>query len=683
MYLIFCNLFLRYFLTKNKIHLWFLLLITFIFSNNFAWGSAPPVFAFYPLAILFIIIYTVFIRRKTIPIKGLFIGLIIFVGLHAFDLLPAILGLFDPGSTANNGIFNRTLIAQQLGYFYGVLTLASLSKNMLLSIDLNSFSFFAPLSFLFILGLLFAKRSKTLSLTAIFYLLTLYLLSARVTNSGIKLYEMFFLYVPAFSMFRNFIVQWLFVFSFFGAIFFAQSLFFVLLKFPKKIALVFSLIITAFLILGSFSFLKGNFVNRDHPYAPTVKIPMTMDKKYEEMLSYIKALPEDTKVLVLPFSDYNYQVVYGLNNGAYVGVSTISKLTGKSDFPGYFYLSPFSGLLLNLVKDQNYDAIKRLLGILNIKYIFYNSDPNIYTGKFTSYPYQYVRTFFPSDQKGYVPFVKNISEKEVFKINNYNLYSSDINLYLPHIYIAKRINAYENKVNDWYGKTESFFVNDRNNEPRVAYLEKDTCFKNFSKDVCEKNNDFKKVPKIIFEKINPTKYKITVYSAENPYILVFSDTYHNSWKLFDSTNKNYTFWGKLEGFVGDITKTLAGKFIKEPKDRGISTSYFEGFIKEGIHREDFLNPLTFETWGKKTIAEDKHFQVNGYANAWYIEPNDMGGKRSYEIILEMTRQKTFYIGLTISVFTLITFLLWGIFVIIKDIGIIKYIGKSYKNDNKK
>ena len=111
-------------------------------------------------------------------------------------------------------------------------------------------------------------------------------------------------------------------------------------------------------------------------------------------------------------------------------------------------------------------------------------------------------------------------------------------------------------------------------------------------------------------------------------------------------------------------------------------SYFDGEIKEGTHRNTFLEPATFETWGKEPIAEDNHLLVNGYANSWYIDPSqvcedadnadrkntdnadeesaDKGvctdnadGSYDMELIVEFWPQRLFYIGLFISGLTLV------------------------------
>jgi len=140
-------------------------------------------------------------------------------------------------------------------------------------------------------------------------------------------------------------------------------------------------------------------------------------------------------------------------------------------------------------------------------------------------------------------------------------------------------------------------------------------------------------PKITFVKINPTKYRVKIEGAVDPYTLVFSESFHQGWKAY-------------------INQYQISN-IKYQKDYGeIVASYFEGEIKEGTHRNIFLDRNTFETWGKKPIAEERHYLVNGYANSWYITPEDAGGKQDYELIIEFAPQRLFYKGLFISGITL-------------------------------
>ena len=83
------------------------------------------------------------------------------------------------------------------------------------------------------------------------------------------------------------------------------------------------------LILGAWPFINGSLVNKTHFQSNNVKIAMVMDPKYKETLAFIRSLPDDSKILTLPFTDPNYQVIHGTNSGAYVGVSTIGYLAGK------------------------------------------------------------------------------------------------------------------------------------------------------------------------------------------------------------------------------------------------------------------------------------------------------------------------------------------------------------------
>jgi len=137
------------------------------------------------------------------------------------------------------------------------------------------------------------------------------------------------------------------------------------------------------------------------------------------------------------------------------------------------------------------------------------------------------------------------------------------------------------------------------------------------------------IPKITFVKINPIKYRVKVEGAREPYTLIFSESFHQGWKLYineltDSNINGFKYYGE----------TIA--------------SYFDGEIKEGTHRNIFLERNTFETWGKKPIPEDKHLLINGFANSWYVTPEDSGGKENYEIIVEFRPQQLFYIGIFIS-----------------------------------
>lgn len=99
-------------------------------------------------------------------------------------------------------------------------------------------------------------------------------------------------------------------------------------------------------------------------------------------------------------------------------------------------------------------------------------------------------------------------------------------------------------------------------------------------------------PQITFTKIRPTKYELQVTEAKDPYLLVFSENFHPDWALH------------LNG-------------------------------------------------SGKPLAKDRHLIINGYANAWYVSPEDVGRQQNYTLIAEFGWQKYLLWGAIISGVTLV------------------------------
>ncbi len=140
-----------------------------------------------------------------------------------------------------------------------------------------------------------------------------------------------------------------------------------------------------------------------------------------------------------------------------------------------------------------------------------------------------------------------------------------------------------------------------------------------------------KIPQITFIKVNPTKYRILVEGAKEPYSLVFSEGFHKGWKAYVSDQRS-------------VNSDRYGEVV---------ASYFDGEIKEGTHQNIFLDKNIFETWRKKPISEERHSLVNGYANSWYITPEDSGGRENYELIVEFEPQRFSYLGFFVSMLSLV------------------------------
>lgn len=650
---------LKYFLTKKIRYLWSMLFITFIFSHSFSSSAAPAIFSFYPFAFLFIIFYILVILKKTLPKKGIIIGIIFFFLLHLFHLIPELINLFDPVSDVSMSVFSKNEHKQQMQYFYGVIGYASLAKSILLpSIKENIwlvFSFLSP--FIIILGFLKSKaKSKTLLLTGFIFLILLFLISAKISYVSIKIYEIFFLYIPGFGMFRNFHIQWLFAYTFFYALIFGQALFFILTSFGKTKIKIFSLLVLVYLIGSAWTFIKGDQFNLAHVQTKDVKRLVAMDPQYEKLLEFIRSIPIDGKILEFPFTDFNFQVLHGINDGAYIGTPTIGPLTGIKDFTGYWHVAPYTQVFLQAAKEKNYQAIEDIFGLLNIRYIFHNSDPKIYDTTFFGRPFEYVRQYLPASQKDYREFIKPLVGEKLFEDESYSLYVTREASYIPHFYVPKKTitYAYNLKYDKFYHAASSFLFEQNTGtgsteekniikketiEKRVTYIEENGCSsKLLMRTICSQDTSFDKVPKIYFKKINPIKYMVKVTNAQMPFLLVLSDAFHKDWKVFLSQDN-------------DI------------EEMPIKT-YFNGDIAEGKSENIFLNEKTFETFSLKNIPEEQHISVNAYANAWYITPRDIGMKKEATFIIEMTGQRVFYVTLLISLLSFIGFIIWGIVLVI-------------------
>ena len=1040
-------LLLRYFLSANLIYLAGIILMTLLFSPNFTYVAAPGFFSFYPLSFLFLLIYTKYIRKIPIPIKGLCFGAAAFLLLHAFHLVPQLLNLLSPDSGINNAVFSEKAISSRgLDYFIAIAqsVKASISFMGLLQlhrIDTISTGFIIFPAIIFLA--LWWSKTKTIFLTALFFLVTLFFATANITDLGFNFYKALFR-IPGFSMFRNFYGQWGFTYLFFYSVLLGLSMDTVFNKVKKKYAYLLSFVVVGLSLLTAWPFINGSFYRLDLHQTKYVKPIIQMDPKYEKVLTYIRNLPVDGKILSFPFPYPGYQLIAGKNGGAYVGPSTFSYLAGKNDFSGYEGLLPFSEFFLQAVRNNDFESIKNLFSILNIRYIFYNSDPYIFDNTFPGFPYGYVRAFLPQTQNLYREFINKLPiEKKRDIGEKFHLYTIKDDIYFPHIYattniiqannsltllsvpqlnaslpfaifkvnnamknttavileandnnplreitdnshlhkhqpfislkpddiqypfailrerfdlwriknqhkkymdrsfllLTKRIseaskwdlpivkkqwkepklwefynwknyNSWESSIArykegmmglmQWVNNTteskiwqeanrikiaeqlfqhqitletnikesayslyekryllglvhtmlgdvtavlniktvKPSFINaslvnlsDETGEYEVyieyknenfpdrlsnAYIEIEgaklrptgsningaiTKFENivingkksinftvylptvnlvqdslwinsgetknvisstelaihsisgnssgdyaketglvkeitnwrpnrqyivtfdyltygddfifkfyerrregikansfFEKSLNSKgwkihqsvftsdpgslggyihilansgkiNNKvliknlrveevpyprilFKKVmlskkyaaPQIIFTKINPTKYKVTVSGAKDPYALVFSEAFNTNWKLF---NKDISSEEKIRGAIsrmfGVMERFLVGIFVKDDiRHDMIQQVYLNGMVKEGMHTNTFLAPSTFETWGKRSIAEGGHFEVNGYANGWIIRPQDIKGEENYTLTIELSSQKSFY-----------------------------------------
>ncbi|MBI3266645.1 MAG: hypothetical protein HYZ67_06270, partial [Chlamydiae bacterium] len=143
-----------------------------------------------------------------------------------------------------------------------------------------------------------------------------------------------------------------------------------------------------------------------------------------------------------------------------------------------------------------------------------------------------------------------------------------------------------------------------------------------------------RLPEIDFRKINPTRYVVRVQKSDQPFWLVFSESFHPNWRAYVRK-------------VNDLTQNGRGQFLEfdEPSSALLSLLRDRG----------------------RRIELKRHFAANGYLNTWWVDPKDLGTQleierqnESFEIILEFTSQRALEVGWIISG-TVLLFCLLGFY----------------------
>lgn len=515
----------KFFQTNIYRYLWITIFITFFFSTSFSYTAVVSIFAFYPLAIIFLILYTRLYLKKPIPWKGIVIGFILLLGVHSFHALGQFSSFFDEKNEINAGVFNKT---QHSGVdFFSALAPQGMATLSLLVPSSNTIfrllSFIPP--FIVLVGFLL-NRKKEFLFISVFFLVTFFLVTANITDLGLLSYKNMF-YLPAFSMFRYFYSKWMYIFLLFYTILFGLSFYLVQLKLkPFYSKWFFYVVFISFIFVGLPIF-SGRLVNANIVRgSDNLSTVVTMDPQFEEALSFIRNLPDDGKFLILPLTDFNYQIFRGENGGAYEGAPAIRHLSLKYGFYGdrnfgWQDIDPvkYTELIKKYAGEKDYNSLFKIFTSLNIRYIFHNSDSKIYESNFKRFEglFTYIKSSFPETQAEYKDFIMHFPVKIVYKNGPYTIYEVDKPFYNPTVFIPDII--YQSNLLSLEAKNHSVFISN-------IY-----CRQKEFKKLCS-NYEAPKI-NVKFTMVNPTSYKITIHrqNPSDPFLIVLQHTYNPGWKL--------------------------------------------------------------------------------------------------------------------------------------------------------
>ncbi len=332
-----------------------------------------------------------------------------------------------------------------------------------------------------------------------------------------------------------------------------------------------------------------------------------------------------------------FLVGYPYLNGEYFrNFNNVSKFTDRSK-NGFIIPEPYFKTK-ELLDKRRLDA---KIYYPNSKLVYLNTNwgffgPVIYNFLFqnSSVSYDKMYSNLPNHNIGYIFIDNSLLEKRNFedikdKIlllhdDFVDLYSFSRDKFLPHFYVPKKVTKLDGDLTELKDKAQSA---DISNSFALTWQNTQNNLDNLTAA--------ETLPTIEFKKINITKYRLVIHGAKSNFPLVFSESFNKDWRVyvlpFEPKPKNEL-----------LTKVPDYQIIQDNEADQANSSQLTDFINQGlvtelggdknpdfvsknfagtIQNDNLANGSIVETWRAKQISESNHFVINGYANAWEIDPN--------------------------------------------------------------
>jgi hypothetical protein len=422
-------LLLRFCVTSSMTYGLAMLGVSLIFSENFGFSAMPQLMSFFPLALVFLYMFSHFITHVAFPWKKLLYIALMFIGLHAFHIFPLVASLLNKTSIYGY-VFNSTSIESSGVHYFDAnhIALGKVSWQLFTPSNWGGQNVLALLvPIITILGFLL-RRSKLVLLTGVFYAITLFLDTANITQIGVRFYRSLF-YIPGFLMFRSFNDRWYYVYAFFYMLLFSFSFYALIKRWKIGLAVLSSVIIICLVTYRILPFLQGKALYEPLYQTENVTPVLRLDPDLMDAIEFTKNLPHDGKVLTVPLTFPYYQIAYGKEGGAYRGISIVANLAGHDDYAGFWAFGQYEKPVFNALERREIATFLSLLKRLEVKYVFRNSDPRI-MDDFPGYPYVYPGMTYSSkdrlpiilNQKAYDTLIAGLPVKKIYEKGFYSIY---------------------------------------------------------------------------------------------------------------------------------------------------------------------------------------------------------------------------------------------------------------------
>ncbi|MCP4649299.1 MAG: hypothetical protein GY853_04340 [PVC group bacterium] len=505
----------------------------------------------------------------------------------------------------------------------------------------NFSAFSALLPGVIFLSLLIRQgKVRTKKLLVIFSLITVilaYLQTVNIGGWGVKLFDWLIYTVPWWTMLRNFFSKVPIAYGIFFSITIGIAVFHVLERINKqKIKRIFVAGLIVVILVQALPFIFGRVnalpvYNADIPLNRNIIVP----DYYRETTEYIKKLRVG-RVLTLPMTFATWSIFKSsCGKGLYVGSSPIKVFTGKDDFNGKMGFERISGLPELIIDAYQKDAnvLGYVFGKLGVRYMLYNTQmeklPEVLK---TGWLWEYETL---SNNKSIKSILSSVANERLAVFGPLEIYKINDEFFLPHIYPAKKASVVKGDISALMSLSEGIDLD----KSDVLFFEKNETTKGKGIFSDEGRIEGGNNPEIVFKKINPTKFSVEIKNAKHPFWLVFNERFHEDWNIYKTQ-------------ISDAN-TLRNDEL---------SSYSQFGVKESEYRLQFA-PQDFKFLFLKPM-DLQHKVANAYANAWYIEPENFEKSNNFSFVIYFLPQSFFYLGLLISVFSM---LLSVIFMIVYSI----------------
>jgi hypothetical protein len=278
-------------------------------------------------------------------------------------------------------------IAPYMNVLYASLMLPSEEFVALGSVFPHLFSYQAmylllPLPAAAACGLLLAREKARASLVCLMgpAVLLAYLITVQVTDLGTGVFSWLVGHIPGFVMFRNFYGKFAIGFALFygAAIGMAAGITLSRIRVAGG-RQVFAVTVIAAVLIGGIPLLRGRMACRSAGGAFHERLCPELGRGQLQAARALAADPDVSRLLIFPMSFAQYMAIRGSNGQYYVAVPYLKVLTGKDEFGGMWSFSnavypALPTLVGRLVDGYEFEALDRLLRLMNVKYMYRYTD---------------------------------------------------------------------------------------------------------------------------------------------------------------------------------------------------------------------------------------------------------------------------------------------------------------------